>query len=1261
MRRLLLAALRAHGRKLLLAGLATFIGTAFVAGTLVVSDTLRANVERTVVAGAARIDVVAAATSRLSPLTGEGLQRIRETGGVRSAEGLVTGDVSVLGDDGRPVREQPAGFSVTVRTDVVAGRAPATDGEVLLAEQTSRVLGKGVGSTVAILDSASGEPRRFVVSGLAGVAGQGDLVLRGGVGMTPGVAARMTGTTGFSEIYVRGDDPAALVPRVAAALDGAPATVTTGREYAEAQAAGSGLDPEVLGTGLLMFALVAMLVAVFVIQNTFTILLGRRTRELALARCVGASRRQVFGSVLAEALVMGAAAAALGTLAGIGAVYAVVPLIQVSGAAVPVSVVTVTPVTVLVASLTGVLATVAAAVLPARAATRVPPVAALRRAVDDRVPAGPPGRTAGGIALGVLGLLCTGFALLSDGRLYPLVLVGVGGALFFGGVVLLGPVVVGPLVAVVGRPLGRLFGVPGRLAVANAARSPARAATTVLALVVGITLTTGVSVITRSLEASVAVGASRLVPADYLVSPPGTGPGSVIARGVYDDLRRDAAVTAVTRVRESRVTTAGGPAQLSTMEGTLTPAAAAALGPGRVALRPERAAELGTGVGGTITVVVDGRPVPLVVDALVTGEAVPRMIVGNAFFESLFPGRGDAAVLAGFAPDLPAGQSRAIVDRATAQDPTVRIVSTLDVRERVAANFGQATALISALLALAVLVSLVGVANTLTLSVLERTRESAMLRALGLAASGLRTMLTAEALVFGVAGGLLGTLLGSGFGIAAARVIDDRVVVDLPWGLMALLVGGVPGWPRSSPRCSRPAGPPGCPSSPRWPTTEPVGSGRHGGGLLVQVRQRPRPHDQHQRQPGQRDRGEHGGAHRHRVVAEQADQRRRRGAQPELQRPEQRRGRPGALPVPGECQCRCVGHHEPAGQQHHPDADEHGGEATGAGRGQDEQDEPGQYARGDPAGQHPARLQVAQQHRVQLGADDQPDRPGPEQQPERPLVDPELLLEDVGGAGDVAEQCAHREPGDEDEADERPVPQQRAVGAQGGAEAGRPAPGRGQRLRQPVADHDQHDQAVRREEQEHPAPGHPGEQPGAERRREHRRGAHDEHQPGQHARRRAAGEQVTDDREPDHRAGRGARALQDAQQGEHLDRGGHRDQRRRDDVQRRPGQQQRATAVRVGQRADQELTQRQPGERAGQGQLDGRPGGAEVAADLGQRGQVGVDGERTERDQRTQDECEPYPARCDDGCGHRSPPRVATPRSNLTRGDRDSAPDPSGR
>lgn len=790
MLRLAVAGLRAHRSRLLLAGLAVLIGTAFVSGTLVLGDTLRADVERTVVGNAARIDVAVVANNRQRPLPAALPDRISGLRGVREVQGLVAGDVTVLGRDGRPAGEQPVGFSVTMRTDVVQGRAPATDAEVVLAEQTAENLGYGIGDTVTVLDHADGAPRQLTVSGLVSAAGQGTIALRGGIGFTRPVATIATGISELSEIYVAGTG-SGMRDDVDAVVGNGPYSVFTGRQYAERQAASSGVDPAVLATGLAMFALVALLVAAFVIQNTFSVLVTQRRRELALARCVGATRRQVFAGVLAEAAVTGALASAAGLVCGVGGAYGAVAVMNAAGADIPLQVVTVTPLTLGLSTAAGLLSTIAAAVAPARAATRVPPVEALRNQ-----PRGSARRTRARVAAAVVactsGVAGAAAGVVSDGRQYPLVLVAVGGMLTFVGVVLLGPVLVGPLARVVGRPLGALLGVPGRLGTANAVRNPARAATTVLTMVIGITLITGVSVVTRSLSASVDVGVADALPADYLIVPPGAGVGAAMPRSVASDLRTAEGVTAVTAIREAPVTVGGDVAMLSTTEGAIRPAAVRGsverIGPGRIALLPERARELGVDVGATLDLTIDGRVVTVEVVAIVAGPAVPRMYVSPAYFEQLFPARGDAAVLVTFERQMPPTASRAVVDAATEAVPTVRIVSTFAARDRLTDTLGQATMVVTGLLAFAVVIALVGIANTMTLSVLERSRESAMLRALGLGRGGLRLMLTAEALIFGVLGGVVGVVLGTGFGLAAARVVNDDVVLSVPVDVLVLVL-----------------------------------------------------------------------------------------------------------------------------------------------------------------------------------------------------------------------------------------------------------------------------------------------------------------------------------------------------------------------------------------------------------------------------------------------------------------------------------------
>ncbi|MFC3517314.1 ABC transporter permease [Amycolatopsis halotolerans] len=794
MLKLTLAGLRAHRRRLLLAALATLLGTAFVAGTLVLSDTLRTNTDRTVAGNADKADVAVVADNQLRKLDQAAVDRVAAIASVRQVQGLVIGDITVLDRNGRPVRDQPMGFSVTMRTTAVQGRLPAGDGEAVLAEQTAKTLASGVGDTITLVDHATGEPHSVRVSGLSSVTGQGILALRGGIGFTAPVARQLTGQTGFSEMYVKGGDPQGLKAKVAAAVGSGPYEVFSGQEFAERQAAGSGIDPVVLRSGLVMFALIALFVAMFVIYNTFSILVAQRTRELALARCVGASRGQVFGGVLAESAVVGLGAAVAGLLAGIGAGYLALPVMSAFGTPISPDSFTVTPTTVVLSVLAGLLATVAAALLPAAAATRVPPVAALRFQAEPRPERLNRARAAVAALLCAAGVASTAGGLASNGKTYPLVLVAFGGLLFFAGVILFGPVIVRVFGGMVGLPIRRTLGVPGRLAVANAMRNPKRAATTVLALIIGITLTTGVSVITSSLESSVGVGVGEALPADYVITPPGTDSSVTLPRSIGDSLRGHDGVTEFTRVREAPVAVKGATSMLSTMEGAIAPGVVQGsldgFGPGQVALRPERASELGVGVGGTVSMTVAGRPVEAKVVALVTGNVVPRTLVVPGWFDELFPRRGDTSLLVGFAPGTAPDASRAVVDEATAAVPTAKIVATTDAKNRLEASLNQVTALITGLLALAVLISLIGIANTMTLSVLERSRESAMLRAFGLTKRHLRLMLTTEAVIFGIVGGIVGVLLGCGFGLAAARVINDDIVLSLPYGRIALILAG---------------------------------------------------------------------------------------------------------------------------------------------------------------------------------------------------------------------------------------------------------------------------------------------------------------------------------------------------------------------------------------------------------------------------------------------------------------------------------------
>lgn len=794
--RLALAGLRANRRRFLLAALATVVGTAFVAGTLGLSDTMRTNTERTIIGNSSQFDAVAITGNQLEKFGPGTVEKLSRLPGIERTEGLLRGEISILNDKGRVSRESPFALSVTSRMRIIKGTAPS-DTEIVLAEQTARSLGREVGDTITVLDRGRGEPHRLRVSGLINVTGEGMHALRGAVGLTPTSMTALTGQSEFVELYVKakpGVSPPEAVRLLRQAVGEGPYEFLTGREHAERQAASSGIDPTTLRYGLLMFALVALIVAAFVIYNTFNILITQRTRELALLRCIGTHRGQLFSGVLTESLVIGVIASLVGLLLGVGCAYGLIPLLNVFGAAaIPLDAFTINAGTVVSSLLCGLLTTVVAAVMPARAATRVAPMAALRTSPesgDDQV------SRVRVISAGLLMVAGVGLAVagpLSSAKTTPLLLTAVGGVLCFIGVVVLGPVLVRTLVGVLGLPVRRSMGIPGNIAVANARRNPKRAAVTVMALTIGVALSTGVSTITESLKTSADRGVGTAIPVDFIISPPGMDITSTLPRSIAHELRRRSEITRVASVRESSVTVAGRTAMLSTVEGDAEPVVLqgrlAGMSAGQLALRPERAEELGVGLGGEVRLTVNGRPVTATVTALVAGKTFPRMYVAPGWFDELFPDRGDTSVLVNVAEELTPERADSLIDSALNATPTARVVRAQDAKDSLTRTLNQVTMLITAMLGMAVVISLVGITNTMTLSVLERSRESALLRALGMTRENLRLMLAAEALMFGVIGGVIGVVLGGAFGLAAAKVINENIVPTVPyWQIIVIVV-----------------------------------------------------------------------------------------------------------------------------------------------------------------------------------------------------------------------------------------------------------------------------------------------------------------------------------------------------------------------------------------------------------------------------------------------------------------------------------------
>ncbi|MGI5283359.1 ABC transporter permease [Nonomuraea polychroma] len=801
-----LAGLRAHRLRLLLTSLAIMLGVGFIAGTFVLNDTIQAGFSQRVTADADKVDVAVLPKDPGGVLPEKILERVRAIEGVTEAQGLIKEPAPLLGKNGKAVGSVPTTAVSIVRgpldrTTIVSGSGPGSDDQAaVLDENTAKAQGFQIGDTITVLDGSQSE-HRFKLVGLLDPGVDQELAYTGVVGFTTATAQRMTGAKGYREIDVAGE-AAGLKQRVATAA-GEGAVVKTGDELAADLAKTAGFEMRTLTMGLLMFGAVAMMVAALVIYNTFGILVAQRTREMALLRCIGATRGQVFGSIVLESVVVGLLASAFGLVIGYGLAMLALTVLGAFDAPMPTdATVTLAPATIVIGLAVGLVVTVCAALLPARSATRVPPVAALRTQVEEQTY-----RTGllrwGFAALFLLaGMGTTGFGVwgMPPGEPPTLFVVMAGGALSFLAVLILGPVLVKPMSAAVGWIPARMFGVPGRLALDNSARNPARAATTTVALTIGVTLMTLISVLSASTRVTVFTKLDEQFPIDYMLAAQGREDG--VPRSVAQELRGKPELASVLQIRRTPTKVAGRSYPIGTFHGTVTPEVVSGsmtgLSNGEVALLDYAAAELGVTVGGTVRARTDlAGTVPLRVVAVLNGtnSTLPALTVAEQPFDTYFDRLPDSNVMINIRDGVPAERARAVVEAAVAAHPTVQLSSSTEVRGQFDETLDMLLMIVTGLLGLAILISLLGIANTLSLSVHERTRESALLRALGLTRPQLRRMLSIEALVLGLIGALVGVVLGGVFGWAAVMAMLDGAVlsVPVPQILLFVVLSGVAG------------------------------------------------------------------------------------------------------------------------------------------------------------------------------------------------------------------------------------------------------------------------------------------------------------------------------------------------------------------------------------------------------------------------------------------------------------------------------------
>ncbi|MGY1752287.1 FtsX-like permease family protein [Blastococcus sp. SYSU D01042] len=792
MRTVVLAQLRTHAARLIASTLAVVIAVGFVVATLVLNETSRSTVLDTV--GARYVDSAAVVSSpSYESLAADvaPLAALDSVGAVApSYETSVQAEVPGRTGSQYLFVESIAEAPQLRWQELSTGRLPSGTGEVAVSDRARA----RVGDVLSVsLHDENGETTaaEVTVTGVVDLQGDPEAGLYGRAfvtedqalawGAADPVELRIAAGPGFAPEQVRGD--------VAAAVSG-DAVVRTGEEQAEKTAADLMGNATALATVLLVFGTVAVVVAGLVIANTFAVLLAQRTRELALLRCVGATARQVRRSVLGEALVTGLVSSAVGVAAGIG-LAALISAVVGSNSAIPLSGVAVPPYAVLAGVLVGTVVTVLAALAPARAATRVAPLAALR-------PTDPaPLRSRPGLLRLVLGLLLAvpGSALLVGGALVQEVLVALpGGVLSFLGIVLLAQRAVPPVVAGAGRLAARLGGVPARLASGNATRNPRRTAATATALLIGVTLTSAFVVGAASTRATATAGLDAEFPTDVVVQDfsddlPTSLPGAL---GDLEQVTRTAPVIAADVTDPDGepfyahgVDAAAAAAVMRSTDEAVLPR------PGEIVLSEWASEAYAVRDGDTLTLTDEERSLALRV--VVTDEdEVPLLDAGD--LRSLAGATGLAEVwvmLSGSDPDAQVAAVDEVTDLVGEAAPEAQVTGLVTMRIELDEILDILLLVVTGLLSVAVVIALIGVGNTLALSVVERRQENGLLRALGLTRGQLRGLLAWEAVLVAGVAAVLGVLVGGAYGlIGAASVLGEMgdIVLDVPWLQVAAIV-----------------------------------------------------------------------------------------------------------------------------------------------------------------------------------------------------------------------------------------------------------------------------------------------------------------------------------------------------------------------------------------------------------------------------------------------------------------------------------------
>lgn len=785
-------------RKLIPTLLAVVLGVAFLAATLMMSNTMKASLTAQSSASVNGADAVVSADLSTTVPT-SAVQKLAGQSGISSVDPTISTGLTLTRGGGQTSVEGDSTPQLGNGTKLISGHMPRSANEVAVNSLTADS-GARPGSDITVSGFQNdGKPRTLTV---VGVVDPGPRVSQNTgteqVFTDPGILMDLRGQSGYDKVYVTGTGGQ---QRVADAVRSVPGLKAKGITVRTADAERAALTSEQLGgtgvlTGLLAaFAVIAVVVAAIVIANTFAILVAQRTRALALARCVGATQKQVRNSVLGEALLVGVVGSVIGLAAGAGLAQL---LVTVGGSATNIplnSTISVSATSIVVPLIVGVLVTVLAALPPARRATRVPPVAALsplpapttKRIARTRL------ITGAVLLVGGAGLLVYG-AVGAQETTVALVSGISGGLLSFVGVLVLAVAVIPRLAQALGHATARVSGVPGELAAENTQRNPGRATATVSALLVGVTLIVMTAVGGSSAEATMNTMMDARYPTDATVTTAsGQVPGGLV-KAVQDAKGVDRAASVTTA--EAQVAVNGKSQKLpvtgyssEAREAMRDTSTMSGLGTGRALVSLP-----GVSAGDTVTLRNGGHTLSLKAVTPQSGASSGTVSVTSADMGKLAPDAQASQILVRYSAGASPDEASSSVTKAIAKVPGASIDSQAQNRRETQQIVNVMLSVVVGLLAISVIIALVGVANTLGLSVVERTREIGLLRALGLTRRQVRAMLGHEAVLLALAAVVVGLVLGAGYGIAGTYALLGTtghgivVTVALPWVQLAAVV-----------------------------------------------------------------------------------------------------------------------------------------------------------------------------------------------------------------------------------------------------------------------------------------------------------------------------------------------------------------------------------------------------------------------------------------------------------------------------------------